>query len=42
MEQLKKSVMEVGEKVYSSGNVEDSANGAVEDVIDTDFSAEKK
>jgi hypothetical protein len=39
MENLKNTMMEVGEKAYSSENNESSSN---EDVIDTDFSAEKK
>jgi len=39
IENLKKTVMEVGEKAYSNAGNQDSSN---EDVIDTDFSAEKK
>jgi molecular chaperone DnaK len=39
MENLKKTVMEVGEKAYSAA---DSSSPKNEDVIDTDFSAEKK
>merc|ERR1712227_862637 len=38
-ETLKKAVMELGEKAYSSSSNQNSSN---EDVIDTDFSAEKK
>ena len=38
MESLKKSVMEVGEKVYQQGNPSSPPN---EDVIETDFSSEK-
>ena len=37
MEQLKKDVMEVGEKAYK----EAGASSAEDDVIETDFSAEK-
>jgi len=39
METLKKAMMEIGQKAYSTGEGPDSNK---EDVIDTDFSAEKK
>jgi molecular chaperone DnaK len=42
MENLKKAVMEIGEKVYSEGNNEPSGTSSNdEDVIETDFSTEK-
>ena len=37
-ENLKKAVMEVGEKAYKEA---DSSNNSVDDVIETDFSSEK-
>ena len=38
MEELRKAVMEVGEKAYSTA---DSGNSGGDDVIETDFSTEK-
>ena len=38
MEQLKKAVMEVGEKAYKEAG---TAENTSDDVIETDFSAEK-